>query len=66
MPSPSLGWPIPCPQVALPVITGGDKRLGKRENIVAAEGDWTCVKVVMGCILDKEAGIVITPERKIE
>ena len=36
------------------------------EQIVAGEGEWTCVKEVLGCILDTEAGTVTLPERKTE
>ena len=34
------------------------------KKLVVGEGDWTCVKEVMGWILDTEAGTVILPERK--
>ena len=30
------------------------------------EGDWTCVKEVLGRILDTKAGTVTLPERKLE
>ena len=36
------------------------------KKLVAGEGDWTCVKEVLGWILDTEAGTVILPERKLE
>ena len=36
------------------------------KKLVAGEGDWTCVKEVLGWILNTEAGTVTLPERKIE
>ena len=36
------------------------------KNIVAGEGYWTCVKEVLGWILDTEAGTFTLPERKLE
>ena len=33
---------------------------------MAGEGDWTCIKEVLGWILDTEAGTVTPPERKLE
>ena len=36
------------------------------KKIVAGEGDWTCVKDVLGWILDTEAGTVTFLERKLE
>ena len=36
------------------------------KNLVAGEGYWTCVKEVLGWILNTEAGTVTLPERKLE
>ena len=36
------------------------------KKLVAGEGGWTCVKEVLGWILDTEAGTVTLPERKLE
>ena len=36
------------------------------KKLVAGEGDWNCVKEVLGRILDTEAGKVTLPERKLE
>ena len=36
------------------------------KNLVAGEGDYTCVKEVLGWILDTEAGTITLPERNIE
>ena len=36
------------------------------KKLVAREGDWTCVKEVLGWILDTDAGTVTLPERKLE
>ena len=35
-------------------------------NILAGEGNWTCVKEVPGCTLDTEAGTVTLPEQKLQ
>ena len=51
--------------MALPVITGGDKIIGGHKKLVLGEGDWNCVKEVLGWILNTEAGIVTLPERKL-
>ena len=36
------------------------------KKLVAGEGDCTCVKEVLGWILDTEAGTVTLPERKLK
>ena len=36
------------------------------KNFRAGEGDWTCVKEILGWILDTEAWKVNLPERKLE
>ena len=36
------------------------------KNLVAGEGDWTCVKEVLGCILDRELGTFTLPDRKLK
>ena len=36
------------------------------ENILGGEGDWTCVKEVLGWTLNTEAGMVTLPEQKIQ
>ena len=36
------------------------------KKLMAGEGEWTCVKEVLGRILDTEAGTVTLPERKLE
>ena len=36
------------------------------KNLVAGEGYWTCVKEVLGWILDTEAETVTLPKRKLE
>ena len=36
------------------------------KKLVAGEGGWTCVKEVLGWILNTEAGTVTLPERKLE
>ena len=36
------------------------------KKLVTGEDDWTCVKEVLGWILDTEAGTVTLPERKLE
>ena len=36
------------------------------KNLVAGEGDFTCVKEILGWILDTESGTVTFPERKLE
>ena len=36
------------------------------KKLVAGEGDWTCLKEVLGWILNTEAGTVILPERKLK
>ena len=36
------------------------------KNFPAGEGDWTCVKEVLGCIPYMEAGTVTLPERILE
>ena len=36
------------------------------KKLLAGEGGWTCVKEVLGWILDTKAGIVTFPERKLE
>ena len=35
-------------------------------KLVAGDGDWTCVKEVLGWILYTVAGTVTLPERKLE
>ena len=35
------------------------------KKILVVEGDWTCVKEVLGYTLDTEAGTVTLPEQKI-
>ena len=36
------------------------------KKLLVGEGDWTCVKEVLGWILDTEAGTVTLPERNLE
>ena len=36
------------------------------KNLVVGEGDWTCVKEVLGWILNTVAGTVTLSERKLE
>ena len=36
------------------------------KKLLAGEGDWTCVKEVLGWILDTESGIATLPEKKLE
>ena len=36
------------------------------KKLVAEEGDWTCVKEVLRCILDTESGVATLLERKLE
>ena len=36
------------------------------KNILAGEGGWTCVKEVLGWILDTEAGTVTLPEGELK
>ena len=36
------------------------------KKLIAGEGGWTCVKEVLGWILDTEAGKVTLAERKLE
>ena len=35
-------------------------------NLLAGEGEWTCVKEVLGWILDTEARTVTLPEMNLE
>ena len=49
-----------------PSLPGELKDLGSVKKLVAGEGDWTCVKEVLGWIFDTEAGTVALPERKLE
>ena len=51
--------------MALPIITGGSKRLDESEKIVAGEGNWYFFKEVLGRILVTEAGTVTFLERKL-
>ena len=36
------------------------------KKLVAGEGEWTCVKEVLGFLLKTEAGTVTLPERKLK
>ena len=36
------------------------------KNLLEGEGDWTCVKEVLGRIVDTKAGIFYLPERKLQ
>ena len=49
-----------------PSLPGELKDLVSLKKLVAGEGDWTCVKDVLGWILDTEAGKVTLPERNLE
>ena len=49
-----------------PFLPGELKDSVSVKKLVAGEGDWTCVKEVLGWILDTEAGTVTLPERKLE
>ena len=49
-----------------PSLPGDLKDSVSVKKLVAVEGDWTCVKEVLGWILDTEAGTVTLPERKLE
>ena len=48
------------------VITGGAKESVSVKKLLAREGYWTCVKKVLGWILDTEAGTITLPERNLE
>ena len=50
----------------LPSFLGELKYLVSMKKIVMGEKGWTCVKEVMGWILDMEAGTVTLPDRKLE
>ena len=52
------------PSVALLVITGELKDSASVEKLVAGEGGWTCVKEVLRCILDTEAGKFALPREE--
>ena len=49
-----------------PSLPGELKDSVSVKKLVAGEGDWTCVKEVLGWILDTEAGTFTLPERKLE
>ena len=49
-----------------PSLPGELKDLVIAKKLVAGEGDWTCVKEVLGWILNTEAGTVNFPERKLK
>ena len=49
-----------------PSLPGELKDLTSVKKLVAGEGGWTCVKEVLGWILDTEAEKVTLPERKLE
>ena len=49
-----------------PSLPGELKYSVSVKNLLAVEGDWTCIKGVLGWILDTEAGTVALRERKIE
>ena len=49
-----------------PSLPGELKDLVSVKKLVAGEGDWTCVKEVLGWILDTEARTVTLPKRKLE
>ena len=48
-----------------PSLPGESKDLASVKKVLAGEGDWTCVKEVLRCIIDTEAGTVALPERKL-
>ena len=49
-----------------PSLPGEIKDSVSAKELVVGEGDWTCVKEVLGWIIDTEAGAVNLPERKLE
>ena len=49
----------------IPSLPGELKESASVKNIVTGEGDWNCVKEVLGWILDTESGTVTLPERKL-
>ena len=51
--------------MALPIFTGRVQGLGERQKILVGEGDWTCVKEVLGWTVETEAKTVALPERKL-
>ena len=50
----------------LPITNGRVQRLGECQKILAGEGNWTCIKEVLGRNIDMEAGTVALPERKLQ
>ena len=49
-----------------PSLPGELKDSARVKNILAGEGDWTCVKEVLGCTLDTKTGTVNLPDKKLE
>ena len=49
-----------------PSLLGESKDSVSVKKLLAGEGDWECVKEVLGCIIDTEAGKVALPELKIQ
>ena len=49
-----------------PSLLGDLKDSARVKNILAGEGDWTCVKEVLGCTLDTKTGTVNLPDKKLE
>ena len=49
-----------------PSLPGELKDLASVKKLVAGEGDWTCVKEVLGWIINTESRTVTLPERKLE
>ena len=49
----------------LPITNGRVQRLGECQKILAGEGNWTCIKEVLGRNIDTEVGTVTLTERKL-
>ena len=49
----------------IPLNPGESKYLVSVKKLLLGEGDWTCVKEVLGRTIDKEAGTVALPERNM-
>ena len=45
-----------------PSLPGESKYLASVKKILVEEGDWTCVKEVLGWTIDTEAGILALPD----
>ena len=47
-------------------LPGYSKDSVRIENLIAGEGDWICVKEVLGWTMDREASTVTLPDRKLQ